>query len=435
MTHPCPHRTAPNRYRYCLGDGSSGRAATDRWLHGEGEPPGSGEESRAPPICVDSMAFPVTTTGARRFEGLPTGDPVPMQLSRLQRRLLVGSTSGLGAAVLGWFLLEAAYRLEQGIPLTGGTLGQEQLRLPDSDLAEKPWYRDFLARFRPSDDPILFYEPRPGYHGFFRQDRGSGRGAEIRINSQGFRDHEYSEEKDPGTFRIAVLGDSIAWGHGLELEATFAKQLERLLCEREHRRVEVMNFGVSGYSTQQEVELYRVRSSRFHPDLVLVGYCLNDYEESSVEGQAFRRLYYDIFSHSYALERIQHAAHGLLGSRLERATWDREKQFDLHEQFELLRSYCGDRRLVVVIFPGLIDFRGYPLMDEHERVVDALRGVDCEILDLLVPFSHFDAEALQLDPRDRTHPNVLGNRIAAEAILDLLLRKDLVPSDTAGPAR
>lgn len=342
---------------------------------------------------------------------------------------MIGAVSGLGAALLGWLVLEVVFRLAHGIPLTGGTLVQGQLRMTDAALAERPWYRDFVARFRASDDPILFYEPRPGYHGYFRQEQGSGQGAEIEINSHGFRDHEYSEEKDPGTFRIAVLGDSIVWGHGLELEDTFPKQLERLLSEREDRKVEVLNFGVSGYSTQQEVELYRVKSSRFHPDLVLVGYCLNDYEESSVEGQAFRHLYYDVFTHSYSLEQVQRLAHGVLGILFDRPSSDPEKQFDVHQQFELLRSYCGDKRIVVVIFPGLIDFRRYPMMDQHERVVDALKGVDCEILDLLVPFSRFEAEALQLNHLDLTHPNALGNRIAAEALVDLLFRENLVPPE------
>src|SRR5262245_18045043 len=103
----------------------------------------------------------------------------PLRQPRPARRLLVGPASALGAVVLGWFGLEVAYRFTHGIPFTGGTLYQEELRMPDAALAERPWYRDFLARFRASDDAILFYEPRPGYRGFFRADQGSGQGAEI----------------------------------------------------------------------------------------------------------------------------------------------------------------------------------------------------------------------------------------------------------------
>jgi lysophospholipase L1-like esterase len=348
------------------------------------------------------------------------------------RRLLIGAGMGLGAAFAAVLLLEVAYRLAHGIPFTGGTLYQEQLRMPDSVLAERPWYRDFLARFRPSDNPILFYEPRPGYQGSF--EGGPGPGAEIQINSQGFRDREYSPEKDAETFRVAVLGDSIIWGHGLTLEDTFAKQLEQLLVEREERKVEVLNFGVSGYSTQQEVELYRVKASRFHPDLVIVGYCLNDYEESSVEGQAFRRLYYDVFTHSYVCENLRRVVCGFFQG-LGRSLEDSERQSDLREQFELLQSYCGDKKIVVVIFPELLDFRHYDRLVQHERVVDALKGLDCEILDLLTPFRRFEPEALQLNPRDRTHPNALGIRVAAAATLDLLNREDLIPPVSGRPAR
>ncbi len=105
-------------------------------------------------------------------------------------------------------------------------------------------------------------------------------------------------KKEPGVFRIAMLGDSILWGHGLELKDTFAKQLETLLNESSEKKIEVLNFGVSGYSTQQEVELYRVKASLHDPDLVIVGYCLNDFEESSVEGRAFKHSCYGLFSKS-----------------------------------------------------------------------------------------------------------------------------------------
>ncbi len=335
----------------------------------------------------------------------------------------------LGAAAAAWFLFELVYRIAHGIPLIGGTLYQDQLRMPDRELAEHPKYKDFLARFRPSDHPILFYEPRPDYRGTFSPDPESGRAAEIAINSQGFRDREYPLEKDAGTFRIAVLGDSIVWGHGLPVEDSFPEQLERLCAEQVDRRVEVLNFGVSGYSTRQEVELYRVKVSRYDPDLVVVGYCLNDYLESSVESRAFHRLYYDLFSHSYALDLVQRAVAGLAGGRLD-SHRDEELQSVLRGQFELLSTLCGDARIVVVIFPELTDFRVYVRKRLHERIVEALNGTTCEVLDLLEPFSRHEFQALQLNPRDNAHPNALGNRIAAEAALAFLRAKHLLPLDT-----
>ena len=51
----------------------------------------------------------------------------------------------------------------------------------------------------------------------------------VNINKAGFRDYEYSVDKPEGVFRIAVLGDSLIFGFGVNLEDTFPKVLERML--------------------------------------------------------------------------------------------------------------------------------------------------------------------------------------------------------------
>jgi lysophospholipase L1-like esterase len=92
------------------------------------------------------------------------------------------------------------------------------------------------------------------------------------------RDHEYPLEKPIGVARIAVLGDSYAFGNGVPAEATFAKVLERALnAKRESDvRFEVMNFGVKGYDTTQELATLREVALRLDPDVILVAYFLND---------------------------------------------------------------------------------------------------------------------------------------------------------------
>ena len=315
-------------------------------------------------------------------------------------------------------LAEIGYRWKHSIPLTGGRLYEEDLRMMEADLQAEPWKADLLNMFRKSDNPILFYEPRPGYNdGFYS------------INAHGFRDREFVLEKAPGTIRIAVLGDSIIWGHGLPLELTFAKQLERLLNTRFDRTFEVLNFGVSGYSTQQEVELYRIKASLFDPDLVIVGYCLNDYRESSEEADVFRQLHYDIFSKSYLFDRVVAAAKGLVYNTIGVQVVDENLQGDLRRQFELLQSYHRSKRRMVVIFPVLIDFKKYPSAFEHRRAADALAGLEFELLDLLEHYREHAVESLVQNDRDKTHPNGFGMRIAAQATLNLLVEKNLIPAE------
>ena len=51
-------------------------------------------------------------------------------------------------------------------------------------------------------------------------------GLEWRTNSMGMRDREYSQRKPPGTFRVALVGDSIGAGWGVNAEDRFESILE-----------------------------------------------------------------------------------------------------------------------------------------------------------------------------------------------------------------
>jgi hypothetical protein len=112
---------------------------------------------------------------------------------------------------------------------------------------------------------------RPGAEGMFIGETKQW----VRINSHGFRDVERSYEKTGDTVRVAVLGNS--WTEALQvpLEKTYCLLLERRLAERScfgQKHVEVLNFGVSGYSTAQELLLLRQEIWRYHPDFVIVAF-------------------------------------------------------------------------------------------------------------------------------------------------------------------
>jgi hypothetical protein len=114
--------------------------------------------------------------------------------------------------------------------------------------------------------------PAPGvdYHGaeraFFDYEGAS--------NSQGFRDGEHAVAKPPGVYRIVVIGDSVGAGLKVErTEDTFPPLLQQMLDAR-GLKSEVINLSVSGYNTQQEVELLRERGLAYSPDLVIVAYTL-----------------------------------------------------------------------------------------------------------------------------------------------------------------
>jgi lysophospholipase L1-like esterase len=112
---------------------------------------------------------------------------------------------------------------------------------------------------------------RPGYR-FLQSAEGRAR---ISINSAGCRDVEHAVPKPAGVLRIAVLGDSFAEALQVELEETFWSVMGKALNEcREPGgpRVEVLNFGVSGYGTTQELQTLRHHVWRYQPDVILLAF-------------------------------------------------------------------------------------------------------------------------------------------------------------------
>jgi len=95
----------------------------------------------------------------------------------------------------------------------------------------------------------------------------------VRINSHGFRDVERDYQKPPNTVRIAVLGNS--WTEALQVphQKTFCTVLEQKLAASgcfSGKRIEVLNFGVAGYSTAQELLTLQQEVWKYNPDVILV---------------------------------------------------------------------------------------------------------------------------------------------------------------------
>jgi len=103
--------------------------------------------------------------------------------------------------------------------------------------------------------------------------------ANVRTNSFGMRGPEYTLEKGIDTYRIILLGDSFAFGWGVEENESFASVLETNLNAvfKGHPKIEILNLAVPGYSTFQEVRLFMEKGLCFSPDAVLLYFVENDF--------------------------------------------------------------------------------------------------------------------------------------------------------------
>ena len=99
---------------------------------------------------------------------------------------------------------------------------------------------------------------------------------QIFLNSYGFRDDEFKREKEPDTFRIAVLGDSQEEALQVTLFDTWQKVMVRRLSEKLKVKVESYNFGISGYGTDQQWLTLREKVWQFSPDMVILAFSPND---------------------------------------------------------------------------------------------------------------------------------------------------------------
>ena len=95
---------------------------------------------------------------------------------------------------------------------------------------------------------------------------------EIKTNEIGFRDNPLSFEENSGDEkRILFLGDSFCWGFGTPQDKRISEWIESL-----DSRIESYNFGMFGYSTDQELLTLRMYGDKVQPDIVVLLFCIND---------------------------------------------------------------------------------------------------------------------------------------------------------------
>lgn len=109
----------------------------------------------------------------------------------------------------------------------------------------------------------------------------------IQTNSRGERSPEISVSGQQ--FLILGIGDSMTFGQGVDENQAYLRLLENGLREK-GKDVAVLNAGVGGYNTKQEIDTLEYYPEDFSPDLIVLGF----FTGNDVYGNLEDRFRYDI---------------------------------------------------------------------------------------------------------------------------------------------
>ena len=262
------------------------------------------------------------------------------------------------------------------------------------------------------------------------------------------RAHPWSQGDEPG-LTIAVIGDSVTNGSGVQPDDSYGMRLERLLNLNEGLPpAEVHVFAKGGTSTFMQ-DGFLKQALAVEPDLILLGISLNDAEDWS-EPETLKGWRQDLFPRKppgwiaplvrrFRLARWLH----LRGEqpRINRAHigyYDKlyDPAYSGHRKmvaaFKRFKARCDEAGVTfaAVVFPNLswsLMEGQYPFQDIQTDTVRILRDLGIPTHDLFENYRGKSPDRLQVIPNIDGHPNEIGHRIAAEAVLAFLLGQDLIP--------
>lgn len=113
--------------------------------------------------------------------------------------------------------------------------------------------------------------------------RNSGMEYSLRTNGQGLRSPDVPLKKETGTVRAAFLGDSIAFGWDVNDEQAYPEVFGKIWRERHpNGKIDIINAGIPGHSSWQGLILFDREIKSYRPDLVVIEFGIAD-SSSSVD--------------------------------------------------------------------------------------------------------------------------------------------------------
>lgn len=288
--------------------------------------------------------------------------------------------------------------------------------------------------------------------------------SDIKINSKGLVGPEVDYARSGDVTRVLYVGDSVTFGFGLEsYDQSYPYVTERILHDEHHLETETINSGVGGYSPWQEHIFLKREGIKYSPDLIVVGFVLNDVTEKfSLTRFGGRETSFQLLGEAATplARAMQQSAvlvflrHLLYFYRLKDdflASPDNVNSISVEslirnpdeekfkrpweitlENLGRVLSLCkeNDIPVAVIIFPYTSQFEDQDKLSKPQRIIEeAVTSHGVPVLDLLpVLESQIESQGFELTDvfSDTNHPTALGHKIVAQKLVDFLQATALI---------
>jgi hypothetical protein len=274
-------------------------------------------------------------------------------------------------------------------------------------------------------------------------------------NAQNFRDdHDYAVSKPDGTTRIIVIGDSMAFGWGVDLKDTLAKQTEKKM-QAKGAKVEVLNLSQPAFNTMAEIALLKTQGFAYKPDVVVMAYTLDDalsgqeteLGDVSQTAQLLAR---------YVVGNLDAAETAKVEKYLTDNGWQKALDgakaakpgnelyatyfvgHDVPLYWEPVQNHLKElvglakaekTKMVVAIIPSLgQSWDGYPFKKLHDQVAKEFKARGFAVVDFLPTLSKTPNEELT---QGGGYPNAKAHEMMAEQLANALLDDETPPASAA----
>ena len=285
-----------------------------------------------------------------------------------------------------------------------------------------------LEKLKYANKFIINYENDPVFKQHKKNFSENIMGVNLQFNSMGFRGKEYPQ--DQKYKKIMSLGSSLVMGWGVREDETYIKILEKKLNENVFlEKFQTINAGIMHTNTVFHYNLFKKYFSQIQPDMLILGYFIDDAKELSKQKVPF------VVKHSYLAALIYQIILSKSSENLDeyylRINSKNSKNWKIvEENLVKIKEICDTNniKLIIVILPDFSDFENKNLENLYKEIQNRLFNIKIDSLNTYKSLK----EKFEDDPRkswisrDDNHPNSEANKIIANEIFNFLKQKKYI---------